>query len=101
MKACTGEEIEARLQELNAGAREPWELSKGKLRKVFSFADFIGAFGFMTEVALIAERMNHHPEWANVYNRVTVDLSSHDVGGLSELDFELASRLDSLRASRR
>ncbi|RKU38546.1 4a-hydroxytetrahydrobiopterin dehydratase, partial [Candidatus Poribacteria bacterium] len=54
------------------------------------------AFGFMASVALIAESMNHHPEWFNVYNRVTVDLATHDAGGISALDFELAQKIDAL-----
>ena len=58
--------------------------------KTFEFADFVAAFGFMTRVALVAERMNHHPEWFNVYRRVEVKLTTHDAGGITELDFELA-----------
>jgi 4a-hydroxytetrahydrobiopterin dehydratase len=56
----------------------------------------VAAFGFMASAALVAERMNHHPEWSNVYSRVTVRLSTHDVGGISELDFELAARMSDL-----
>lgn len=60
------------------------------------FADFIEAFGFMTQVALIAERMNHHPEWSNVYNRVDVLLTTHDAGGLSGRDIDMAQAIDAI-----
>lgn len=63
------------------------------------FADFGAAFGFMAQVALVAERMNHHPEWFNVYNRVDVTLSTHDAGGLSNLDVELAQAIDRIAAT--
>jgi 4a-hydroxytetrahydrobiopterin dehydratase len=66
----------------------------GKLHKQYVFADFIHAFGFMATTALIIEKMNHHPEWSNVWNRVTVDLTTHDAGGVSARDFELARELD-------
>lgn len=78
-----------------------WELSDGQLNRHFEFEDFVQAFGFMTSVALAAERMNHHPDWSNVYNRVDIRLSSHDVGGISERDFRLARRIDVLFAGRR
>lgn len=73
-----------------------WSLEDGKLHRVFTFADFVEAWGFMSAVALLAERMNHHPEWSNVYRTVTIDLSTHDVGGLSGLDVELAGRISAL-----
>ena len=73
-----------------------WELQNGRLRKEFRFADFSAAFGFMTRVALVAERMNHHPDWSNVYNRVTIELYTHDAGGLTAKDFELARALSRL-----
>ncbi|MDH5171990.1 MAG: 4a-hydroxytetrahydrobiopterin dehydratase, partial [Gammaproteobacteria bacterium] len=60
------------------------------------FKDFVEAFGFMSRVALLAEAMNHHPEWSNVYNRVDIHLTSHDAGGISERDFTLANRIDRL-----
>lgn len=72
---------------------EGWSYT-GKLHKLFIFADFINAFGFMATSALIIEKMNHHPEWSNVYNRVAVDLTTHDAGGVSARDFELARELD-------
>ena len=71
-----------------------WKLVKSKLHREYKFADFMHAFGFMTTSALAIERMNHHPEWFNVYNKVVVDLSTHDVGGVSEKDIALARILD-------
>lgn len=73
-----------------------WTLDQGKLHKHFQFADFSEAFGWMTRVALVAESMNHHPEWQNVYNRVDVHLTTHDAGGISAADFELATAIDRL-----
>ena len=73
-----------------------WTVENGKLHKEFQFDSFVWAFSFMARVALIAESMNHHPEWFNVYNRVTVDLATHDAGGISALDFELAKKIDAL-----
>ena len=73
-----------------------WGRIGDAITREFIFTDFVGAFGFMTSAALIAEKMNHHPEWSNVYNKVTVKLSTHDVGGLSELDFKLAEKLNRL-----
>ena len=64
------------------------------IAKKFMFSDFNGAFGFMSRVALEAERMDHHPEWFNVYNRVDITLSTHDADGLSERDIQLAKRID-------
>ena len=73
-----------------------WALVGGKLRREFRFADFVEAFGFMSRVALVAEAMGHHPEWSNVWNRVVVELTTHDTGGLSNLDVQLARRIDGL-----
>ena len=66
------------------------------IEKEFKFKDFNAAFGFMTRAALVAERMNHHPEWSNVWNRVEVVLSTHDAGGLTELDIRLAAAMDAI-----
>ena len=66
------------------------------ISKSFKFKDFNAAFGFMTRVALIAEQMNHHPEWFNVWNRVDITLSTHDAGGLSQRDVKLAKSIDAL-----
>ena len=73
-----------------------WSLVDGKLHRELVFADFNEAFGFMSRVALIAEAMGHHPEWRNVWNRVVVDLTTHDTGGLSNLDRQLAQRIRAL-----
>ena len=75
-----------------------WSEVSGRdaIARTFTFRDFNEAFGFMARVALVAEKMDHHPEWRNVYRTVEVTLSSHDVGGLSERDVTLASRLDAL-----
>jgi 4a-hydroxytetrahydrobiopterin dehydratase len=74
-----------------------WNVEGEKLRREFKFSDFVAAFGFMTRVALLAEKADHHPEWFNVYNKVRIDLTTHDAGGLSERDFELAKQIDRLR----
>lgn len=73
-----------------------WTLVQGRdaISKTFHFANFIEAFGWMTQVALWAEHWNHHPEWFNVYNRVEVVLTTHDAGGLSQLDIKLAQKMD-------
>lgn len=86
-------EVQRRLSEL-----ADWELDNDKLHRVYQFADFIAAFGFMARVALVAESMNHHPEWSNVYNRVEVHLTTHDAGGISERDFDLARRMNEFAA---
>ncbi len=85
------EEVERRLAELDG-----WTIRSGKLHKDFTFDSFVRAFGFMSSVALVAESMDHHPEWFNVYNRVSIDLTTHDAGGISHKDFELAARADAL-----
>lgn len=73
-----------------------WSLVEGRdaIEKSFKFKTFNEAWGFMSRVALAAEKLNHHPEWFNVYNRVDIVLSTHDCGGLSELDIKLAKRID-------
>ena len=76
-----------------------WSRDGDKLLREFRFTDFVAAFGFMTEVAQAAEALEHHPEWFNVWNRVTVDLNTHDAGGLTELDFSLAARMSELAAA--
>ncbi len=70
--------------------------ARDAITKEFTFEDFAEAFGWMTQAALWAEKWNHHPEWVNVYNRVTVTLTTHDAGGISSLDAKLARKLDSL-----
>src|SRR5215468_11489293 len=86
-------ELQSALKELKG-----WSLADGKLHKEFKFADFIHAFGFMATAALAIEKMNHHPEWTNVYNRVTVDLTTHDSGGITKNDVELAQLLEATAA---
>ena len=71
-----------------------WAVVAGKLHKEYKFADFIHAFGFMATAALAIEKKNHHPEWFNVYNRVTVDLTTHDAKGITTKDIDLAKLLD-------
>lgn len=73
-----------------------WQLAEGRPHKEFHFADFQQAFGFMAMAALDIEKLNHHPSWRNVYNRVTVDLHTHSADGLTELDFQLAAVLDGI-----
>jgi 4a-hydroxytetrahydrobiopterin dehydratase len=71
-----------------------WKVVDGKLNRAFKFKDFVEAFGFMTKVAIIAEKMGHHPELSNVYNRVVIDLVTHDAGGIGPLDLELAKKIN-------
>lgn len=78
------------------GELSGWSVEQGKLHRQFQFPSFVEAFGFMSSVALVAESMGHHPEWFNVYNRVTVDLTTHDAGGITDLDVKLASKMNEL-----
>ncbi|MEL6302278.1 MAG: 4a-hydroxytetrahydrobiopterin dehydratase [Pseudomonadota bacterium] len=75
-------------------ALDGWNVEAGKLAKSFRFSDFVAAFGFMSRVALVAEKMDHHPEWYNVYNTVKVELTTHYAGGITAKDFELAAAMD-------
>jgi 4a-hydroxytetrahydrobiopterin dehydratase len=84
-------EIERRLQDLPF-----WTIAGGKLHREYRFPDFVAAFGFMASAALVAEAMNHHPEWFNVYGTVRVDLTTHDAGGISTRDFALAERMEEI-----
>lgn len=95
----------ARIERLNAAEREAllpqlpgWTLDAERdgLRRSFQFKDFNAAFGFMTRVALIAEKADHHPEWSNVWNRVEILLTTHDAGGLSRRDIDMARVIDAL-----
>ncbi len=90
-RKLTEDERTAALARLTA-----WRPVEGRdaIARRFTFPDFNAAFGFMTRVALIAEKMNHHPEWSNVWNRVDVTLSTHDAGGLTERDIKLAEAMD-------
>src|SRR5450755_3898192 len=91
MRKFTGSELKDALAGLPG-----WSVANGKLHKEYKFADFIYAFGFMATAALAIEKMNHHPEWFNVYNRVTVDLTTHDAEGITSKDAELAKILDGI-----
>lgn len=75
-----------------------WKLQGDSLIRDFQFRDFVSAFGFMTQVALLAESQNHHPEWQNVYNRVGIQLSTHEAGGVTERDLQLASAISRIDA---
>lgn len=75
-----------------------WNVKDGKLHRDYSFPDFVHAFGFMATAAIAIEKLNHHPEWFNVYNRVAVDLTTHDAGGITAKDIELARLLDAIAA---
>ena len=77
-------------------ANPSWELVNEKLKKTFVFKNFIEAFGFMTQAAIISEKTNHHPEWFNVYKTVLVDLTTHEVDGISQRDFDLANAMDKI-----
>ncbi len=85
----TTTQLNQALKELGAD----WQVLNDKLHASFKFTDFVEAFGFMTQMALVAERLNHHPEWFNVYNRVEVDLTTHDSNGITELDVTLAQAM--------
>ena len=88
--------LESALQELNETVDKAWQLKEGKLYKEFKFADFVAAFGFMSQVALLAEKADHHPEWFNVYNKVAISLTTHDADGISTRDFALAAAIEKL-----
>jgi 4a-hydroxytetrahydrobiopterin dehydratase len=87
-------DIATALSKLNASALSPWEINDHKLCKTFKFKDFAQAFGFMSTIALYAEKQDHHPEWSNTYNRVNITLTTHDAGGISQKDFNLAHTVE-------
>ena len=91
MMRLSQEDIESELKNLPG-----WSIKDQKLHKEFEFESFNQAFGFMTRAAMEIEKMNHHPEWFNVYNRITVDLTTHDAGGITKNDVNLAKILNSL-----
>jgi 4a-hydroxytetrahydrobiopterin dehydratase len=78
------------------GTLSGWSLQDGKLHREYKFPDFAHAFGFMATSAVLIEKMNHHPEWSNVYNRVTIDLTTHDSGGITHNDVDLARVLEDI-----
>ena len=90
-KKLSEDEVRTRRSELSG-----WQVADGKLHREFQFVDFVQAFGFMSSLALVAKKMDHHPEWSNVYGRVVIELRTHDAGGITELDFELAKAADRL-----
>jgi 4a-hydroxytetrahydrobiopterin dehydratase len=90
------EKLSASEREALAAQLPAWTLDGEHLRRSFKFGDFVAAFGFMSRVALLAERADHHPEWSNVYNKVEIALTTHDAGGLSARDGKLASEIDLL-----
>ncbi len=85
----SADEVQSRLRHLSH-----WTIEQGKLHREYKFAGFAEAFGFMSTCALFAQRQDHHPEWSNVFDRVVVDLTTHDAGGISALDFALASEME-------
>lgn len=87
------EEVARRLNGLTG-----WRVNNDTLSREFTFADFVHAFAFMSSVALVAEAMDHHPDWSNVYSTVRISLTTHDAGGLTELDFRLAEKINALYA---
>jgi 4a-hydroxytetrahydrobiopterin dehydratase len=90
----TDQEIRANLKEISN-----WQLLDNSISKDFTFKNFSAAFAFLTQIAMAAEKLNHHPEIKNVYNKVSIQLNTHDVGGLTELDFKLAKQIDKLLAN--
>ena len=90
----TENEVQQQLQQAKG-----WSWTNGKLHKAYECKDFVDAFGKMTKVALVAESMNHHPEWFNVWNKVVIDLNTHSVQGISSLDFQLAAKINEIFGS--
>ena len=89
-------ELQQQLEILNQNIDNEWVLINGKLTNTFNCKNFVDAFSFMTRVAIHAEKLNHHPEWSNVYGTVTVELVTHESGGITELDFKLAKKINSV-----
>lgn len=92
MQRLSDEQIKTELSRLKG-----WSVVNGKLHKDYTFDDFVDAFGFMCKAAIHIEKMNHHPEWFNVYNKISVDLTTHDAGGITQNDISLAKTLDLLK----
>ena len=91
LPVLSASELDMALQELKG-----WSIERGKLHRQFQFSSFVEAFGFMTSVALVAETIGHHPEWCNVYNQISVDLITHDAGGITMNDIHLAHKMNEL-----
>ncbi len=94
IKKLDQQSIEYALIKLNQLCQQPWAIENDKLFKSFKFPNFVSAFGFMSQVAILAEKADHHPEWSNVYNKVEIHLTTHEVGGISERDFTLATHIE-------
>jgi 4a-hydroxytetrahydrobiopterin dehydratase len=94
-RALTEAEIRVALKPLDG-----WQVVDGKLHRVYRFKDFVEAMGYMVSAAMVVQQLDHHPEWSNVYNTVTIDLVTHDLGGISPADVDLACRLHELAARR-
>ena len=94
IKQATDSQIKSFINQYN-----DWILKDKKLHREYQFKNFVEAFGFMTQVAPIAELHNHHPEWFNAYNKVVIDLTTHEVGGITERDFELAKQMEELASA--
>ncbi|WP_137166721.1 4a-hydroxytetrahydrobiopterin dehydratase [Salinimonas lutimaris] len=96
MEKLTQQKIDEALIRLNEQVSDDvvWEQDGDSITKTFKFKSFIRAFGWMSQIAIWAEKLNHHPEWFNVYNKVEVTLTTHDVDGLSEKDFSLAEKME-------
>lgn len=94
MKPFNPEDVRAKLK-----SHSGWHFHNNQLEKKFQFTDFSEAFAFMTRVAFIAEKLNHHPDWTNIYNQVVIRLSTHDAGGITNKDFEFAQQADGLQAT--
>ncbi|GAL09330.1 pterin-4-alpha-carbinolamine dehydratase [Vibrio astriarenae] len=92
----SSQDLQNSLSKLNGTSSATWQIHQGKLHTELVFPDFICAFGFMTQVAIIAEKMNHHPEWSNVYKKVEINLVTHDAGGITEKDVTLAQKISAL-----
>lgn len=88
IEKMTSDQINAELKKL-----PDWSLKDEKVHREFKFANFVEAFGFMSQVAILAEKANHHPEWSNVYSTVTIDLTTHEAGGISQRDMDLAAQI--------
>ena len=98
MQKYSEQQIQTALTKINEQLENDqcWAIIDSKLTKTFKFKSFIRAFGWMSQIAIWAEKLNHHPEWFNVYNKVEVQLTTHDADGISELDFKLAAKMELL-----
>ena len=93
------QDIETLLGQLNSSTNQPWIITDDCLQKTFAFRDFKLAFHFMQQVSVEAEKLDHHPDWCNSYNRVSIKLTTHSAGGITELDFRLAEKIEQITAT--